>query len=118
MAEDPAAAPAEWLAEFRDDLEDFVSKEVVDECAVKGRFELPPMQSMHYTAFCDPSGGSSDSMTLAIAHREGDRGVIDAIREARPPFSPEAVVAEFATLAGHRVGAPEIRAVRRPQLIS
>ena len=37
-------------------------------------------------------------MTLAIAHAQGDIGVLDAIREMRPPFSPEAVVAEFAAL--------------------
>ena len=34
----------------------------------------------------DPSGGSSDSMTLAIAHRENGSAVLDAIREVRPPF--------------------------------
>jgi hypothetical protein len=37
-------------------------------------------------------------MTMAIAHREGDRAVLDCIRERTPPFSPEEVVAEFATL--------------------
>ena len=53
---------------------------------------------MYYTAFVDPSGGTADSMTLAIAHAEREVGVLDAIREMRPPFSPEAVVAEFAAL--------------------
>jgi hypothetical protein len=44
-------------------------------------------------------------MTLAIAHREKDGTVVlDAVRERRPPFSPEAVVAEFAELCrGYRV---------------
>ena len=40
-------------------------------------------------------------MTLAIAHKTpkpDEMIVIDAIREARPPFSPEAVVDEFAAL--------------------
>jgi hypothetical protein len=37
-------------------------------------------------------------MTLAIAHRDGDRGVIDAVRERRPPFSPDDVVQEFTAL--------------------
>jgi hypothetical protein len=64
---------------------------------VDGRFELPPMANTHYAAFIDPSGGSSDSVTLAVVHREGQRGIVDAVREARQPFS-EAVVAEFATL--------------------
>jgi hypothetical protein len=35
-------------------------------------------------------------MTLAIAHREDSRVVLDVVRERRPPFSPEAVVTEFA----------------------
>jgi hypothetical protein len=38
-------------------------------------------------------------MTLAVAHRDKDgRGILHAVRERRPPFSPEAVVAEFAEL--------------------
>jgi hypothetical protein len=37
-------------------------------------------------------------MTLAIAHREGDRAILDVIREAKPPFSPESIVSEFAAL--------------------
>ena len=48
--------------------------------------------------FLDPSGGSQDAMTLAISHRDEDRAVLDAVREVRPPFSPEAVVREFAAL--------------------
>jgi hypothetical protein len=38
-------------------------------------------------------------MTLAIGHFEYNRetAVVDLIREVRPPFSPEAVVAEFAS---------------------
>jgi hypothetical protein len=51
-----------------------------------------------YLAFVDPSGGSADSMTLAIAHRDDDRGVLDAVRERRPPFSPDDVVSDFAEL--------------------
>ena len=34
-------------------------------------------------------------MTLAIAHLEGEVAVLDAVREVRPPFSPESVVADF-----------------------
>jgi hypothetical protein len=60
--------------------------------------ERAPMSSVRYHAFVDPSGGSADSMTLAIGHREKDVIVIDAVRERRPPFSPEDVVAEFSAL--------------------
>jgi hypothetical protein len=37
-------------------------------------------------------------MTLAIAHAERGVAVLDAVREVRPPFSPEQVVADFAAL--------------------
>jgi hypothetical protein len=98
--EDPASAAAEYGAEFRNDIAAFVAREVVDAGTVPGRFELPPITSANYFAFADPSGGSADSMTLAVAHRDGDLLVLDAVRERRPPFSPESVVEEFAALLG------------------
>ncbi len=105
--DDPAAAAAEYGAEFRSDIDSFVSREVIDANTVFGRFELPPLHrygesnagiAIAYKAFVDPSGGSSDSMTLAVSHKEGDIAVLDAVREAHPPFSPEQTVAEFAAL--------------------
>ncbi|MGH8538374.1 MAG: hypothetical protein ACREXM_18490 [Gammaproteobacteria bacterium] len=93
--EDPSAAAAEYGAEFRSDLEAYVTQEIVDSCTIPERFELPPVSGICYAAFVDPSGGSADSMTLAIAHAEGSHAVLDLTREVRPPFSPEAVVTEF-----------------------
>lgn len=95
---DPIRAATEYGAEFRSDLEAFVSREVVEAAVEPGRVELPRMGSREYVAFVDPSGGSVDAMTLGIAHREGDIIVLDALRARKPPFSPEAVVAEFASL--------------------
>src|SRR5207249_6013644 len=57
-----------------------------------------PVPGLTYRAFVDPSGGSADSFTLAIAHHEDGKAVLDALRERRPPFSPEDVVAEFAAV--------------------
>ncbi len=97
--EDPEAAKADYDAEFRSDIQTFVSREVVDAVVAPGRYELPPISGLAYRAFIDPAGGSgSDSMTLAIAHKEGPLNVVDAVREIRPPFSPEAAVGEFTTL--------------------
>jgi hypothetical protein len=96
--DDPASAAAEYGAEFRDDIAEFVPRNVIDACTVRGRIELLPVPRAYYTAFVDPSGGTADSMTLAIAHAEREVGVLDVMREVRPPFSPEAVVAEFAAL--------------------
>jgi hypothetical protein len=96
---DPAAAAAEHGAEFRTDLVTFIDPEVVARCVVPGRAELPPVAGVAYVAAVDPSGGSSDSMTLAIAHpAEGERGILDLVREWPAPFSPEAVVIEIADI--------------------
>jgi hypothetical protein len=57
------------------------------------------MKEYRYVAHADPSGGSGqDSFALCIAHAEDERVVIDAIRETRPPLSPEAVVSDYAAL--------------------
>jgi hypothetical protein len=97
LERDRVANTAEYLAQFRADIETFVSYEIVQAC-VGDHVEMAPLSAQHYTAFCDPSGGSADSFTLAISHKDGERIVIDATREARPPFSPEAVIDELASL--------------------
>jgi hypothetical protein len=77
-----------------------VSRQVVKACLELGRHERPPARTAGtYRAFIDAAGGSgSDSMTIAISHLEGtgtDRiPTLDAIRERKPPFSPDDVVAE------------------------
>lgn len=98
---DPVAAAAEYGAEFRSDVESFVSREVVEACVERGQLERPA-GALRYTAFVDPSGGSADSMTLGIAHpvvlRNGPGATLDLVREVRPPFSPDAVVKDFAAI--------------------
>ena len=93
---DPASAAAEYGAEFRTDVESFISREAVEAAVIPDRFELPRMSGVDYYAFADPSGGSSDDMTLAICHREGETAVIDCLRAAHPPFSPDDVARDFA----------------------
>jgi hypothetical protein len=101
---DEAAASAEFGAQFRRDIESFVSREAVEACVIPVRRELRPAAGIRYVAFVDPSGGSADAMTLAIAHQERGWAVLDLVRERRPPFSPAAVVREFAeTLAAYGV---------------
>jgi hypothetical protein len=92
---DPQSARSEWLGLFRDDIDAFLPREVVEGCVIPNRFEIPPIAGLHYHAFCDPSGGSADDMTLAIAHREKRTVILDCVRIARPPFSPDQVVGEF-----------------------
>src|SRR5262245_52814613 len=95
---DPTSAAAEWLAEFRTDIESFVSREAVEACIAFDVRERAPMSSLRYYGFVDPSGGSADSMTLAIGHRENDVVIIEPLRERKHPFSPRDVVAEFSEL--------------------
>jgi hypothetical protein len=70
--EDPIAAAAEYGAEFRSDVEAFITQ-AVDACIVPGRFELPPVAPIQHIGFVDPSGGSQDSMTLGVGHAESER---------------------------------------------
>jgi hypothetical protein len=100
MERDPVSASAEYGAQFRSDIEGYVNLSVARNCISDGVFERAPSYGISYVAFCDPSGGSQDSMTLAIAHfyHPGEVVIVDAIREAKPPFSPEQVVHEFADL--------------------
>ena len=101
-AGDEASALAEYGAQFRLDVESFVSREAIDSAVIPGRLELPLVRGERYVGFLDFAGGSgADSATLAVAHEE-ERDeqkvfILDAIREVRPPFSPEQVCADFAS---------------------
>lgn len=110
---DPIAAAAEYGGEFRKDIQALFDPGAVEAVTMLDRRELPPVRGVSYVAFVDPSGGSANSMTLAIAHRDRDTVVLDCVRERRPPFSPDAVCKEFAgvlqsygvrTVTGDRYG--------------
>ncbi len=93
--DDAAVAASEWGGEFRNDLESYVSPEVVTACTAQGCFQIDYRTGIAYTAHVDPSGGAQDSFTLAIGHTEKGIGILDVLLEKRPPFSPEQVVIEF-----------------------
>jgi hypothetical protein len=105
LAEDLAAAKAEYLGEFRDDVATFLPREVIEAVVVKGRKENQPLSGVEYRAFVDISGGRVDDAAIAIAHREKNPRpgaddnhnivVIDAIRRYMPPFSPSEIVADM-----------------------
>jgi hypothetical protein len=96
IARDPASAAAEYGAEFRTDLEAFVTREIVEAAIDPGVYERAPIEGVHYKAFVDPSGGANDSMTMAITHCENRVLILDAVRERVAPFAPDSVVSEFA----------------------
>jgi len=99
LAKDEASAIAEWLAIHRADIESAFSREPLEACVIPDRYELPPISDVRYVGFTDSSGGSRDSFTLAISHKEknGVR-VLDLVREVKPPFSPDQVCEDFAKI--------------------
>jgi hypothetical protein len=77
MDRDPARGAAEYLAQFRSDIESFISREVVDAALVPRRHELPKLSNVAYRGFVDSAGGSGmDAMTMALAHRDPSGTVI------------------------------------------
>jgi hypothetical protein len=97
-ADDPVAAAAEYGAQFRSDIEAFLQQEWIDGAVREGLHEIAPAPGTSYTAFTDPSGGAGDAFTLAIAHEEDKRLVLDVCRGRRPPFDPGKVTQEYAKL--------------------
>ena len=97
---DPAIGRAEWLAEWRDDLASFVSRELIEAAVDSGVSVRPCIPGVRYHCMIDPSGGVGDSMTLGIAHRETDgRVVLDAVVERPAPFHAQAIVTECCAAA-------------------
>lgn len=103
LERDRSSAEAEFMAQFRSDIEGFVSFEVVEAC-VGDHVEMAPLSTLSYFGFVDPSGGSADSFTVAVSHADGERAVIDLVREITPRFSPDAVIEEYSnTLKTYRI---------------
>ena len=95
-ARDPAVAKAEYGCEWRDDLSSFISRELVEAAVDNGVTVRPPVRGVAYKAFADPSGGVHDSFTAAIAHKDGDVAVLDALIEIAAPFNPASTTAMVA----------------------
>lgn len=98
--DDPNKASAEYGGNFRKDVENYCAPEIVKAAIIIERHELPPKSNLTYEAFVDPSGGTQDSFTCAIAHREDESGkyILDAIREIEAPFKPHQAVDDLKAL--------------------
>lgn len=94
--DDPEAYRSEVLGEFRAGVSTLFDPDALAACVAEGLRERPPVGGLRYEGFCDPSGGRRDRFALAVAHREGERAVLDALRWWTPPFNPSGVVAEAA----------------------
>ena len=99
LQRDREAAGAEWLAQWRSDISDYIDRELVQDCVLRGCHQLPYTSGINYHAFFDPAGGSgADSMTLAIAHSADGRITIDCVVEVRPKFNPTTAVLQFCSM--------------------
>jgi len=96
MLLDPENARAEYYADFRSDVADYLSDDAINAITRLGRFELPPMPNITYTAFVDVSGGRSDSSTLAIGHTENKKVILDIAHQWKAPHIPAVVIEEQA----------------------
>jgi hypothetical protein len=104
LERDPERNRAELLAEFRSDIDSFISLEVVESC-VGDFYEISPSHRWGYFLFIDSSGNREDSFCIAVAHKDGDKIVVDVVREWRPPFNIDGVVDEICALAKlYRIG--------------
>jgi hypothetical protein len=93
LEKDPVRNRAEYLSEWRSDVEGLIPRELVELC-VGDYYELPPVRGVAYHCFVDAATGvpDGDSYAMAISHKAGDKIIIDALREVQPPFSPAAVI--------------------------
>ena len=60
--EDEACAKAEYGAQFRTDVESFISREAVEAVTIPGRIELPPAHQNFYIGFVDAAGAKNPNI--------------------------------------------------------
>jgi len=94
---DPAFR-AEYLAEWRSDLEQWLPRELLQLAMSGPALSLPDPAHRPYYCGIDPSGGGHDSYTAALCHVEGEKIVVDRIEERFSPLDPAQVTEEFATI--------------------
>ena len=98
--DDPEAYRSEVLGEFRAGVATFLDADAIAASVDSGVRERSLEPGLSYVSFEDPASGSgADAWTKAIAHREGDRVVLDVLRSWLPPFNPSGVIAESAALS-------------------
>lgn len=104
--DDPEAYRSEVLGEFRSGVTAFLDPALLAYSVANGVHEVAPRTGVAYVAFADAASGSGkDAFTVAVAHSEGERVLLDCCRAWEPPFNPSGVIAEVAdVLRSYRVG--------------
>lgn len=96
---DPAFFAAEFGAEYRLDLEDYLTLEQVQSVTVE-RSSLPYTEGMKCHAFIDTAGGEGqDSQVLAIGMELPEqRGAVCSLTEWKPPFDAMSAAIQVAEI--------------------
>ncbi len=94
---DPAFR-AEYLAEWRSDLEQWLPRELLLAASTGPELSLPDYANQPYFAGIDPSGGGHDSYTACVCHVEGEQIVVDRVEERYSPLDPAKVTEEYAAI--------------------
>jgi hypothetical protein len=100
-AADPAGAVSEWDGEFRTDICQLLSDDLIDGAVDHSRpLELPPAAGVVYRAFVDVGGSGASEFSVAIGHRDVARGklVVDVVRSVSPPYNVIETVAAYSAL--------------------
>ena len=94
LKRDKVKMRAEYMGEFREDIETYLTESEIDAVTDVGIKAHLPVAGTQYFAFCDMSGGRKDAFALSIGHNENGVAIIDRV-ELRKPQDPGIVVDEF-----------------------
>ena len=98
LEEDPSRNRAEYLAEWREDVEIWLPRSVIEKAVVPGQGDSFPMPGEKYNGFTDMSGGRRDDAALAISFRDEGKVRFAFIKRWRPPFSPYEIIQQQADI--------------------
>lgn len=98
-ADDPEAYEAEVEGNFRAGVSTFLDPAALADVVDAGIRERAPQRGVQYVAYVDAASGSGkDSFAVGIAHKDGERAVLDVVRHWTPPFNPSGVISEASDL--------------------
>jgi hypothetical protein len=93
---DPEAGRSEWGGLFREDISMAFPLEMLEQCMIPRRVELAYAKAVTYKSFDDPMGGRGDSWAKCIAHKQGNKVIVDLIRAWPPGMSVHDIAKESA----------------------
>jgi hypothetical protein len=99
MESDPASASAEYMAQFRGDISNYIPRDKIASAVDVGITTRQPVRGVAYRCFFDSASGvGTDRFAAVWGHRENDTVVIDHVYVRRPPFDFSQTLGEFACI--------------------